>query len=164
MTEFFQSYAIWIIWIISGLFFMIFMVTAPCHAVLLLPLMGLPLFWLLPLGYALPVNMATWLATPFLYRLIRRAMIKPVKDGFRSLVGTVAEVVSKSEVGRSAKYLVRVQGEGELWTAHSDNSLQPGEHVNVAAVDGISLVVESGNIETTKMKESAGEANKRHYH
>ncbi len=142
MTEFFASYGIWVIWIISGLFFLIFMATAPCHAVLLLPFVGLPLFWLLPLGYALPINIAAWLATPFLYHLIRRAMRKPTVDGFQSLVGTQAEVVSKSKTGRSAKYLVRAQGEGELWSAYSTDVLDTGEWVNIVAVKGIGVVVE----------------------
>ncbi len=142
MAEFIQSYAIWIIWIVFGLFFLVFMVTAPCHAVLLLPLLGLPLFGLLPLGYALPINIAAWLATPFLYRLIRRAMKKPTADGFRSLVGTQAEVVSKSETGHSAKYLIRAQGEGELWSAYSTEVLEIGEQVKIVAVKGIGVVVE----------------------
>ena len=142
IAEFLESYAIWIIWIIFGLFFLFFLVTAPCHAVLLLPLLGLPLFWLLPLGYALPINIAAWLATPFLYRVIRRAMRKPIQDGFQSLIGTEAEVVSKSETVRSAKYLVRAKGEGELWSANSSDALEIGEQVNIVAVKGIGVVVE----------------------
>ena len=142
MAEFFESYAIWAIWIIFGLFFLVFLVTAPCHAVLLLPLLGLPLFWLLPLGYALPINGGIWLATPFLYRLIRRAMRKPIKDGFQSLVGTQAKVVSKEALGHSARYLVRAQGEGELWSAYSTDVLNIGEWVNIVAVKGIGVVVE----------------------
>lgn len=146
MAEYFDGYTIWIIWIIFGLFFFIFMATAPCHAVLLLPLLGLPLFWLLPLGYALPVNSATWLATPFLYLLIRRAMRKPPVDGFLSLVGTRAEVVSKTVTGSSVKYLVRAQGEGELWSAYSTDVLDIREWVNIVAVKGIGVVVErAGN-------------------
>ncbi len=171
MAEFFESYAIWIIWIIFGLFFLIFMVTAPCHAVLLLPLLGLPLFWLLPLGYALPINIAAWLATPFLYRLIRRAMKKPTADGFRSLVGTQAEVVSKSETGRSAKYLVRAQGEGELWSAYSTDVLDIGEWVNIVAVKGIGIVVERaepgarpGDTGNAKTMASGARDNRRHCH
>ena len=142
MTEFFESYAVWIIWIIFGLFFLFFLVTAPCHAVLLLPLVVLPLFWLLPLGYALPINLAAWLATPFLYRVIRRAMIRPVKDGFQSLVGTTAEVASRSGTIRSARYLVRIQGEGELWSAYSGDVLEIGEWVKIVALKGIGVVVE----------------------
>ena len=163
MVEFFESYAIWAIWIIFGLFFLIFLVTAPCHAVLLLPLVGLPLFWLLPLGYALPINIAAWLATPFLYRVIRRAMKRPPADGFRSLIGTQAEVVSKSETGRSAKYLVRVQGEGELWSAYSTDALDIGEWVNIVAVKGIGVVVERSE-PGSDHGEIGAEDNKRHCH
>ncbi len=140
MAEFFESYAIWAIWIIYGLTFLVMFVMAPCHAVFLLPFAGLPLFWLLPLGYALPINIAVWLATPFLYRLIRRAMRKPLQDGFQSLIGTEAEVVSKRAPDHSTQYLVRSRG--ELWSAHSTDALDIGEWVNIVAVRGIGVVVE----------------------
>ena len=140
MAEFFESYTIWIIWIILGLGFLVFLVTAPCHAVLLLPLVGLPLFWLLPLGYALPINIATWLATPFLYLVLRRAMRKPIQDGFQSILGPEAEGVSKSETGRSANYLVRVQS--ARWRSYCTGSVEIGEQVNIVAVRGIGVVVE----------------------
>ena len=164
MAEFFESYAIWGIWIIFGVFFLIFLATAPCHAVFLLPFVGLPLFWLLPLEYALPINLVLWLATPFLYRAIRRAMRKPPADGFWSLVGTEAEVVSKSETVRSAKYLVRAQGEGELWSAHSVDVLNIGERVNIVAVKGIGVVVESRNSDSVTTERTVGSANERHCH
>ncbi len=105
-----------------------------------MPVLGLPLFWLLPLGYALPVNIALWLLAAFLYWLIRKAMRRPVQDGFRSLIGTEAEVVSKQETGHSAKYLVRAQG--ELWSAYSTDALDIGEQVSIVAVKGIGVVIE----------------------
>lgn len=145
MAEFFASYAIWIIWIIIGVFFLFFLATAPCHAAFILPLVGLPLFWLLPLEYALPINLVIWAASPLLYRAIRRAMSKPTADGFRSLVGSRAEVVSRSDTVRSAKYLVRAQGQGELWSAYSTDALDIGEWVNIVAVKGIGVVVEREN-------------------
>lgn len=141
MAEFLESYAIWAIGIIFGLSFLIFLVVAPCHAVFLLPFAGLPLFWLLPLSYALPINLVLWLTTPFLYRVIRRAMREPIQDGFQSLVGTQAEVISKLDTELSAKkYLVRAQG--ELWNAYSRDTLETGELVNIVATKGIGLVVE----------------------
>ena len=140
MAEFFQSYAIWGIWIIYGLVFLTFLVMAPCHAVFLLPFVGLPLFWLLPLGYALPINIAVWLASPFLYWVIRRGMRQPVQDGFQSLIGTEAKVVSRLASDGSIKYLVRSQG--ELWSAYSTDTLQSGEPVKIVAVKGIGMVVE----------------------
>ena len=69
-------------------------------------------------------------------------MRKPPADGFRSLVGTQAEVVSKSDTVSSAKYLVRAKGEGELWSAYSADALDIGERVTIVAVRGIGVVIE----------------------
>ncbi len=98
-------------------------------------------------------------------------MIRPVKDGFQSLVGTTAEVVSKSGTGRSAKYLVRVQGEGELWSAYSTDVLDIGEWVNIVAVKGIGVVVERaesgsrpGEIGNAKTMQSGTKDSRRHCH
>ncbi len=161
MAEFFESYAIWIIWIIFGLFFLIFLVTAPCHAVFLFPFVGLPSFWLLPLEYALPINIAVWLASPFLYRVIRGAMRKPVKDGFQSLIGTEAEVVSLASDG-SAKYLVRSQG--ELWHAYSRDVLEIGEQVNIVAVRGVGVVVKRAANKSRPGEIIGGDSDQRHCH
>lgn len=113
-----------------------------CHLILLLPILGIPLFGLLPLGYALPINVVIWLTSGLLYWLIMRAMKRPIQDGFQSLVGTEAEVVSRLVPGHSANYLVRVKGEGELWSANSPDALEIGEWVNIVAVKGIGIVVE----------------------
>ncbi len=140
-----------------------------CHLILLMPVLGLPLFWLLPLGYALPINIALWLISAFLYRLIHRAMMKPIQDGFQSLIGTEAEVVSKLETIHSAKYLVRAKG--ELWSANSADALEIGERVNIVAVKGIGVVVERaepgsrpGEIGTAKAMASGAKNNRRHCH
>ena len=140
-----------------------------CHLILLMPVLGLPLFWLLPLGYALPINIALWLISAFLYRLIRKAMMKPVQDGFRSLIGTEAEVVSKRALTHSAKYLVRAQG--ELWSAYSTDALDIGEWVKIVAVRGIGVVVERAEsashpdkIDTAKAMASGARDNRRPCH
>ncbi len=98
-------------------------------------------------------------------------MKKPPADGFRSLVGTQAEVISKSETIRSAKYLVRAKGEGELWSAHSRDTLQPGEWVNIVAVKGIGVVVERaepgshhGEISSAKTIASGARGDRKHCH
>ncbi len=140
-----------------------------CHLILFMPLLGLPLFWLLPIGYALPSYAVIVLVSAFLYRLITRAMRQPLQDGFQSLIGTEAEVASKLETGRSAKYLVRIKGEGELWSAYSTDILQPGEAVNIVAVKGIGVVVEQadnshdelGNVKTMP---SRAKDNRQHCH
>ncbi len=134
-----------------------------------MPLLGIPLFWLLPLGYALPTNIALWLISAFLYWLIRKAMRRPIQDGFQSLIGTEAEVVSKRALVHSARYLVRAQG--ELWSACSADALEIGEQVNIVAVRGIGVVVERaepgsrpGKIGTAKAMASGAKDNRRHCH
>ncbi len=162
MAEFFQSNALWVTWIVFGLLFLVFLVMAPCHAVFVLPFVGIPLFWLLPLEYALPINFVIWIASFFLYRAMRGAMKKPPADGFRSLVGTEAEVVSKSSPEDPPKYLVRAQC--ELWTARCDDVLELGEMVNIAAVSGISLVVERRNNDSVEIEKTGARTDERHCH
>ena len=113
-----------------------------CHLILAMPLITLPIFWLMPLNFAVPIYVVIVLISTFLYWLITRAMRKPIQDGFQSLVGTEAEVVSKQALGHSARYLVRARGEGELWSAYSTDALDIGEWVNIVAVKGIGVVVE----------------------
>ena len=109
-----------------------------CHLVLLIPLAGIPLFWLLPLEYALPINILLWIVSGLLgYKVVRAMMLSP-KDGFKSLIGAEAMVVSI--VNQSyGQYLVKAGH--ELWTARSAETLRPGERVVVTATDGIKLVV-----------------------
>ena len=98
-------------------------------------------------------------------------MRKPIQDGFQSLIGTEAEVVSKRAPAHSARYLVRAKGEGELWSAYSTDVLEIGEWVNIVAVKGIGLVVKRtepgsrlGEIGTAKAMASEAKDNRRHCH
>ncbi len=118
-----------------------------CHLVLLIPLAGIPLFWLLPLGYALPINILLWIVSGLLgYKVIRAMMLSP-KDGFKSLIGSEAMVVSM--VNQSyGQYMVKAGH--ELWTARSTETLRPGERVEVTATDGIKLMVARINTENGK--------------
>ncbi|MBI4267881.1 MAG: NfeD family protein [Chloroflexi bacterium] len=111
-----------------------------CHLILLLPFVGLPLFWLMPLGYALSINGGIWVISALLYWRIKRAMREPVYDGFQSLIGTEAEVVSRLAITGSRRFLVRSQG--ELWSAYCPDNLQPGEMAKIVAVRGIGMVIE----------------------
>ena len=120
-----------------------------CHLVFLIPLVGIPLFWLLPLGYALPINILLWIVSGLLgYKVIRAMMLSP-RDGFKSLIGTEAVVVSR--VNRSYGQYQVIAGH-ELWTARSTEPLQPGEKVAVTATDGIKLVV--ARIDTENRREN----------
>jgi len=124
-----------------------------CHLILLMPLLGLPILWLTPLSFTIPIYVAIVLLSGFLYWLITKAMRKPIQDGFQSLIGTEAELVSGRARDKPAQYLVRSQG--ELWSAYSADTLRSGERVNIVAVKGIGIVVarvdnghgETGNAE-----------------
>ncbi len=125
-----------------------------CHLVLLMPVIALPVFWLMPPAFAVPIYAVIAFLSGLVYWLITRAMRNPVATGVESIIGTSAEVISATNRQGYPKYLV--QAGGEIWTASSASSLRPGEMVNIAAVDGIKLVIEpAGNnsAETDKTRE-----------
>jgi len=118
-----------------------------CHILLLMPLLGLPVFWLIPLRQALPVYTVIVLICGLLYWLIWKSMRISTKIGPESVIGTEAEVVSKLSSGHLAQYLVRARG--ELWSARCVDTLQSGERVNVADLNGINLIVKPRNTATS---------------
>ena len=109
-----------------------------CHLIFLVPIAGIPLFWIFPLEYTLPINILLWIVFGLLGYKVVRAMMRPPEDGFKSLVGTDAIVVSAESQGYG-QYLVKAGH--ELWTARGIGPLRPGERVKVTAADGIKLVV-----------------------
>lgn len=111
-----------------------------CHLLLLLPVIGLPIFWLVPLSLALPLYLVIAVISIISYWIMVSSMRKPVQTGVETLIGAEAQVVSPLSPGHRAQYLVRSRG--ELWTARCAQALQCGESVTVAAVDGICLQVQ----------------------
>jgi len=106
---------------------------------LLLPLIGIVVFWLLPLPLAITVYLVILVASGLMYRTIVRAMKKRSKYGAEGLIGSEARVVSKLGPHEQAQYMVRVRG--ELWSANSRDNLNPDETVKVLSVNGLTLVV-----------------------
>lgn len=133
-----------------------------CHLILLMPVLALPIFWLMPLNLAIPIYVTIGLITGFLYWLIAESIGKQPETGSESLIGAAGEVVSKLGPGDHAKYLVRSQG--ELWSANSTDLLQTGETVIIANVDGIRLVVRRNGNPFASTKDTVRKANERHCH
>ena len=133
-----------------------------CHLILLMPVLALPIFWLLPLDLAIPIYIFLTLISGLFYRLIARSMGKQPETGSESLIGATAQVVSKLKSGDLAKYLVRSQG--ELWSARSADILSAGETVSIAAVDGIRLVVNKNGKSAAPAKEVERKSNEWHCH
>jgi membrane protein implicated in regulation of membrane protease activity len=133
-----------------------------CHLILFMPVLALPIFWLMPLNLALPIYVTVAVMSGRFYRLIARSMVKQPETGSESLIGAVGEVVSKLGPRDHPGYLVRSQG--ELWSASSPSPLQTGEKVSIASVDGIRLVVHRSGGPDAATEEVVRKANERHCH
>ena len=110
-----------------------------CHVILMMPVLALPLFWVLPASQAVPVYSIIAVISGLIYWRISVFHGGRPQTGPESLIGTKAEVVSQREPGNEGRYLVRSRG--ELWSATSSDSLKPGDTVAIAAVVGIRLTV-----------------------
>jgi membrane protein implicated in regulation of membrane protease activity len=106
-----------------------------CHLVLLLPLLALPVFWLWPLGVALPVYSLVLLLSAGVYYLALAAMHRRVMIGPETLLHSRGKVVS----GYGGGLCMRVQD--DLWRARSKQPLEPGDSVEVTGIDGLTLRV-----------------------
>ena len=109
------------------------------HLILLLPLIGIVVFWLLPPSSAIPVYLAILLASAGMYWAILRAIKRTPTTGATGLKGTSGRVVSRLKPSDESQYLV--EADGELWSANSADTLQPGDEVRIVDVKGIRLEV-----------------------
>ena len=100
-------------------------------AAIALALFALPSPWgAVVVAAALVVEIAeTW----FWIWLLRRI---PIRAGAETLIGARAEVV------RECRPTGQVRVQGELWRARSEGGAEPGEHVRVRGIDGLTLLVE----------------------
>jgi len=110
-----------------------------CHLLLLMPLLGLPMFWFLPLAVAAPVYAVVLALSAWLYVLTMRAMHKPLLLGRASLLHKRGVVVEGNDQG------LRVRVRSEVWQAHSSDLLGPGDIVEVVGTDGLVLEVSGVN-------------------
>ena len=132
-----------------------------CHLILFMPVLALPIFWLMPPSSAIPIYIII-LTTALLYWLIARAMGRQPSTGSENLIGTTAKVVSQFGSADHAQYLVRSRG--ELWTAISTDAITTGEIVSVSAVNGIRLVVRRSDSQSTSTADAVRKADERHCH
>ncbi|MDA8107950.1 MAG: hypothetical protein M0015_04880 [Betaproteobacteria bacterium] len=107
-----------------------------CHLVLLLPLLALPVFWLLPPAVAVPlyaVALAIALAT---YVLALKTMRLPRLNGADGLIGRVGRVVRVDRRG------VTLQVGGEYWGAETGGAaFELGEQALVTGMDRLRLEI-----------------------
>jgi membrane protein implicated in regulation of membrane protease activity len=122
----------------------------PYIILLLLPLIGIVVFWLFPLPQAILAYIVILLVSGLLYWVIARAMKKRSRYDSEGLIGAEAMVVSKLGPRDEAQYLVKVRG--ELWSADSHDELKPGETVRILSVSGLILLVGKATAETSPLR------------
>jgi membrane protein implicated in regulation of membrane protease activity len=110
------------------------------HIVIMLPILGIIVFFVLRPGVAVPVYLVILVASGLSYWSLARAMRRRPRTGREGLIGASARVVSRVKPGSNTQYLVRTQG--ELWGAESPDILEPGEQVTVTSIDGLKLRVQ----------------------
>ena len=100
-----------------------------CHLILLMPVLALPVLWLLPLGEGLSVYLVVLLLTGEVYRLATKARRAPVVSGKETVVRRVGRV--RSVDGHRGSVWVA----SELWSAESrDAPLVVGDEIGRAHV------------------------------
>jgi membrane-bound ClpP family serine protease len=107
-----------------------------CHFLLALPLLALPVFWMLPLAVALPVYGAVAGLSAVIYWYAMRAMRQPVQNGIEGMAGEIGEVVGCGDDG----LLVNVHN--EIWRAVCAGiPLREGDRVEIVGNDRLLLRV-----------------------
>ena len=106
-----------------------------CHLILLLPLIALPIFWMVPLTFALLIYGAVLALSVWVYWFVMQSMRRPVETGTEELLHAAGRVLEVR--GQSAQ--VRVHS--EIWSAISRDRLRPNDVVEVIGIDGLKLRV-----------------------
>ena len=105
-----------------------------CHLILLLPIISLPVLWLLPLSIGLPVYGLALAFALWVYVLAVKTAGRPVTTGAEGMIGELGRVVRVE--GRRAM----LQIHGELWFAEVEGEpLAAGETALVIGIDGLRL-------------------------
>jgi membrane-bound serine protease (ClpP class) len=101
----------------------------------MLPVLGLPVFWLWPLSEAAPAYGVILGLSILVYVYVVQAMRRPVETGAEQILHSTGRVL---EVGAKD---VSVRVHSEMWRAVSSEKLQPGDLVEIIGIDGLKLRV-----------------------
>lgn len=107
-----------------------------CHLILLLPVVALPMLWLLPLSIGIPLYGVVLALAIGAYVMVFKAMRLPVTVGVEALMKAVGTVRSVDR--RTARVWVA----SESWSATcADEDLAIGDTVEVIGCEGLTLQV-----------------------
>lgn len=110
-----------------------------CHILLVLPFIGLVLFWLLPLPQAVLLYSLLLIVCSIFFWLMWKDFWRPVRTGVEGMVGSNAEVIR----GRNGSSKVAFRG--EIWDVVSHGDLSVGQTVKITGVERMKLSVEPVN-------------------
>lgn len=106
-----------------------------CHFALMMPVLGLGVFWLAPLDMALPIYGIILAVSLAIYIPMMRAMQRPVETGAEGMLHKIDSVIEPIHPEG------RVKVHGEIWQATSAEELQAGDRAEIIAVEGLTLKV-----------------------
>jgi membrane protein implicated in regulation of membrane protease activity len=110
-----------------------------CHLILLMPVVALPIFWLLPLWLAGPLYAVVVLLSGALYAVVIRLMHRRAETGREGIIH------ASGVVERAEGDTLSVRIHGEHWMARCvGEPLAPGDPVEVVSIDGLTLGVMRG--------------------
>ena len=117
-----------------------------CHLILMMPLVGIGLFYVLPLAWAAPLYGVVLVVSTVLYGLIYHAHRRPVASGKESMLGR--EIV----VAESFQDQGRVRYQNVLWKARSPEPLAEGDHATIVGMHGMTLLVQRARSGKSEVK------------
>ena len=107
-----------------------------CHILWMLPILGLPLFWIFDFWVALPLYLGLLAITGVMMLLTVEVLKKPASSGIEAMYGDTAEVVE------ALKPRGRVRYHNQLWYATARAPVEVGETVRIVGNRGLCLLVE----------------------
>ena len=107
-----------------------------CHLILMMPLLGIGLFYVLPMAWALPLYGVVLVVSATLYGLIYRTHRQPVTTGKESMLGREVKAAESFQVQGRVRY------QSVLWKARSTEPLAEGDHATIVGMHGMTLLVQ----------------------
>ncbi len=112
-----------------------------CHLFLLLPIIALPVFWLLPFPVALPIYAAATAVALVVYGYAMKAMHSPRLNGAEALIGAKGRIVEVGERGATLRL------HGELWTIEAGaERFAVGDTAVVTGIEGLRLKARAARV------------------
>lgn len=109
-----------------------------CHLLWLLPVLGLPLFWIFDFDTALPLYLGVLTLTGVMLYLTIQSIRQAPQSGSEGMRGEIVEVIEAS--GSRG----RVRHHNTLWYVAAREPLKVGEKVCIIGNKGLCLIVEKG--------------------